>query len=235
MSTLAIMQPYFMPYLGYFQLIAAVDKFLFYDDVNYIKRGWVNRNYILNNGKKYLLTIPCKAASQNKLINNVFIDGQEKNITKILSGIQHSYAKSKFYEELFPQIKHIIQDNSNNSISQLNIDLIVFFANYLGLNTSFKISSENQAASKGLDKQERLIEICKNTGSDHYINALGGQELYSKEEFKENGVLLDFLQPVFEKYPQKSEDFIPGLSILDVLMNVEPDFVREHLLNFKLI
>lgn len=235
MKTQAIMQPYFMPYLGYFQLIAAVDKFVFYDDVNYIKRGWINRNYILSNGDKKYLTIPCLGVSQNKWIKDIFIDGTEKNISKIFSSIHHSYAKATYYTLIYPRLEKIFNHNRKSSIAQLNIDLIVFISDYLKLNTVFSVSSKSYPDSQGMDKELRLIEICKQNNVEKYINALGGQSLYNKETFLDNGLSLMFLEPKLEKYTQLSAEFLYGLSILDVIMNEDPIYIRENLLNFKLI
>lgn len=229
---IAVMQPYFFPYIGYFQLVKAVDIFVFYDDVNFIKKGWVNRNRILINCADNLLTIPCIAASQNKQINEVNIDYDSKEFKKILPKIHHAYKNSSpNFQKVFPLIEQVFEQN-HESIAQFCQTGIELFSMYLEIETEFKVSSKNFADSKGLGKAERLISISKSLNSNEYINAQGGKELYSKEEFEAQGIYLKFLEPKISniQYIQgKCNNFTPNLSIIDVLMFNSKEKISEML------
>jgi len=231
---IAIMQPYLFPYLGYFQLIKAVDIFVFYDDVNYINRGWINRNRILSNGKELLFTLPLKEASQNKLINEINSDISEKWKTKFFKTLHLSYSKAPYFKEVYDLIKSCL-DCSNGNISSIAITSIINASNYLNLNTSFEVSSDKYADSKGLDRAHRLIEICKRNKVTTYINAIGGSDLYEKGYFNENKIELSFIKPKEIKYKQFKNDFVPWLSIIDVLMFNSVEQVNEMLDQYELL
>jgi hypothetical protein len=210
---LGIMQPYFLPYIGYFQLIKAVDKYVVYDDVNYIKGGWVNRNYILVNGDKKMFTITLKGASPNKLFNEIEVGDDFKKLIKTL---QMNYSKAPHFESTMQLMDRII--------SYPNKQLALFITNsfreilsYLKINTKIYISSDlhKNCALKGKDK---VIHICKLLGADSYYNAIGGQELYDIEEFDNNGISLSFLKTDDINYSQFNNTFVPYLSMIDVLM-----------------
>ena len=148
---IAIMQPYIFPYIGYFQLVYATDVFVFYDDVNFINRGWINRNRILLNGKEQLFTIPCKDASQNKLIKDIEVLHDPKSMQKTLATIQAAYKKAPFFADVYPLMENIFGVQYEISISQLAIDSVISVCDYLGVIRKFKISSEeyhNQALKK---------------------------------------------------------------------------------------
>ena len=216
----AIMQPYFFPYIGYFQLINSVDVFIFYDDVNFMKKSWINRNYILLNNKKHLLTIPCKSITQSKAINVIKIDKANKAYKNILKTLEVAYRKeAPYFDSVFPIIENLMSSNSV-SISELAIESIVAVCRYLGIKTKFLVSSENYSETVDLEKSERLISICKILGADVYINSIGGISLYDKKDFDEYGIRLSFIK-TFENisYAQgENQQFIPSLSIIDVMM-----------------
>lgn len=228
------MQPYIFPYLGYFQLVNAVDTFVFYEDVNFINRSWINRNKILVNGNEKLLSFPCIKASQNKLINQVEIDLQQKEYKKLLQSISMAYKKAPYFEDVFPVVEKVFHSKATN-IATYAINSIQEVMNYLGIAKSFKISSEAFAASKGLEKQERLIKITHSEKASTYINALGGQELYSKDDFKREEIHLFFLKASLPEYSQFSDAFVPGLSIIDVLMMNSRAEVKAMLNQYELI
>lgn len=211
------MQPYIFPYIGYFQLIHAADTFVFYDDVNFINRGWVNRNRIWNNGKDLLFTIPCNDASQNKLIKDITISGDPKPIRKILATIEQSYKKAPFYKEVYPVIEEILTAKPGCSLADISIRSVLDICAYLGLERSFKISSESYT-NQELKKGDRLIDICHIENINKYINAPGGKAIYTKEYFSSKGIDLSFLITGNYSYLQFKEPFIPFLSIIDVLM-----------------
>lgn len=218
---IAIMQPYFCPYIGYFQLVASVDRFIFYDDVNYIKGGWINRNRIVSNGKEFLFTIPLVDASSFKLIKDTEINWKSKEITKLVNNIRMSYKKSPFYDDVFPLVEGLF-DKRPDTIAELAIDSVVTFSNYLGLTTDFRTSSE-QAYDKTGDKVLNIVNILKAEQAADYINPIGGQDIYTKEQFAEHNIRLDFINGT------------GSLSIIDVCMNQDKDFVRETIMQYQLV
>jgi hypothetical protein len=233
---IAVMQPYIFPYIGYFQLINAVDKFVFYDDVNYIKGGWINRNNILLNGKKNLFTIPLKNASSFQTINETEIHTQLYQIwvKKFLRSIEQSYKKAHNFDEIYHLIKKVFEINYKY-ISDLCIYSVELISNYLALNVGFEKSSEKYSNSKGFDKADRLINICQLNEVNTYINPSGGKELYQKETFKEHNIDLLFIENIITFYPQFNNDFVPTLSIIDVLMFNSKEAVIEMLNQYKLV
>ena len=231
---IAIMQPYVFPYLGYFQLINEADLFVFYDDVNFIKRGWVNRNRILLNKQEHLITIPCLQASQNKLINEVAVDFASPELKKVFKTIQQAYQKSPNYAAVIPWVESIFF--KEQTISQFAISFVEETYNYLGVEKAFKISSRGNYNNQHLVKADRLIDICKKEGITNYVNAIGGMEIYTKEYFSSHGVDLQFLKPTISPYHQgMGEQFVPGLSILDVLMYESKDSVIEKISEGQLV
>lgn len=203
-----------MPYIGYFQLMKAVDKYIVYDDVNYIKGGWVSRNNILVNGEKKMFTITLNGASPNKLFNEIEIGD---NFKKIIKTLQMNYSKSSYFEPTMALIEKIISF-PNKQLSLFIANSFREILNYLSIDTEILISSElhKNCFLKGKDK---VLHICEILNADTYYNAIGGQELYDKKEFREHGINLVFLETEIIKYPQPAKEFVPYLSIIDVLMN----------------
>lgn|SRR5690554_715604 len=232
---LAIMQPYLFPYIGYFQMIKAVDKFVFYDDVNFIKKGWINRNRILVSGKDFMFTVPLQKTSQNNLILNSYIKQEAYNEwrDKLYVTIDLNYKKAPYFDDAFRIITNVLNQNTT-SISELAIESIKQVSEYLELNTLFIKSSETYN-NRSLERQERLIEICKCENTTHYINAVGGMELYSKDDFKKEGIRLDFIKASPIVYKQFNNDFVPWLSIIDVLMFNSVAEVNEMLDKYELM
>jgi len=227
---LAIMQPYFFPYIGYFQLINAVDIFVFYDDVNYIKGGWINRNKILINNQGAFFTLTLKDASPNKLINEIeIIDNREK----IGKTIQMAYRKAPNFENVWTLIQKCLEFDSKR-LSDIAIYSVTLVAEYLGLQKSFEISGERYPDTKGKERAERLIEICNRNNAEHYINPIGGKELYSNDKFALNDIQLSFIKSKDIHYPQFGKNFIPWLSIIDVLMFNPKEKVLEMLNAYEL-
>lgn len=211
-----IMQPYFFPYIGYWQLINAVDKFVIYDDVNFIKGGWINRNKILVNGQARYINLQMHKASPNKLINEIEVLGNKVYNKKLLKTIESSYRKAPYYSEVYPIIESIIKQDENNLAKYL-INSIREVCKYLGISTQILVSSEIEK-NNNLRGQDKVIEICKVLRADQYINAIGGIELYSRKDFESNGILLNFLRTKSIRYKQFNDNFLPNLSIIDVIM-----------------
>jgi len=223
------MQPYFFPYIGYFQLIKATDLFIFYDDVNFITRGWINRNKVLVNGKPTYFTIPCKDASQNKLIYEVGVALTEKKTQKLLKTIYFSYKNAPYFESVYALIKDVLHTDVRN-IAELSTQSVTTCMDYLDIGTDTKMSSE-QYENRSLDRADRLIDICKQEKATHYINAQGGKKLYEKTYFERQGIQLQFLEPEPIEYKQFGEVFEPYLSIIDVMMFNSPQKIRDDFLN----
>jgi len=234
MSNIAVMQPYIFPYIGYFQMISTVDKFVFYDDVNYIKGGWINRNRILINNLPQYFTIPLIKASPNRLINEIEFDTSNKDYSKLTQKIQQTYRKAPYFKEVFPIIEDIL-NHKTTYISELAIYSVITICQYLDIDTKFFVSSKDFNESKGIDRADRLIDICKKENCDTYINAIGGQELYSKEYFSESGIKLFFIESEKITYKQFGDEFCPWLSIIDVLMFNEKEEIKQMLNKHKLI
>ena len=212
----AIMQPYFFPYIGYWQLINAVDKFVIYDDVNYINRGWVNRNNILLNGKVQRINLQMVGASQNKLINQIEVSDSELFRKKLLKTIETAYRKAPYYLETFSIIENIVNNTEKNLAKYLEYS-IRRVCKHLQIDTEIIMSSCIQK-NNSLKGQDKIIEICKILNADEYYNAIGGQELYSREDFNNIGIKLKFLKTNNINYTQYKSEFTPNLSIIDVMM-----------------
>ncbi len=230
------MQPYIFPYIGYFQLLNAVHKFVFYDDVNFIKQGWINRNKILVSGKEFLFTFPIQNISPNRKINETEISLRQfdKWQKKFLKTLNSSYAKAPHYDEVMSLIQNIFNEEQNN-ISSLAISSIRKVCDYLHMETKYELSSEKYSESKGMEKADRLIDICKKNNSTEYLNPIGGREIYSKEEFAEKGIELKFLSTNKIEYKQFGNEFIPNLSIIDVMMFNSVKEIHKMLSRYELI
>lgn len=228
--TVAIMQPYLFPYIGYWQLINAVNTFVIYNDVNFIKQGYINRNAILTNGKSQQFTLELIGASSNKLINEISV-GNNKN--KVLKTIKQNYSKAPYYNEIIIIIEEILNNEEKNLAKFIGFSLMKI-SNYLGINTKFMFSSDIEK-NNDLKAQEKVLEICKILQANKYINAVGGQELYSKEIFRENKMELNFLKTKLVEYKQFNYEFVAYLSIIDVLMFNDKEKVIHYLNDFELI
>ena len=230
----AIMQPYFFPYLGYFQLVQAVDHFVFYDDVMFIKKGWINRNRILMQGNEFLFTIPLEKQSQNKTIRESTVSWGKEFPNKFMNQIDSAYKKAPNYMEVRDLVEQVLH-RKFESLADLASESVQATWAFLGLEKKFYQSSE-LSVSNDLGRAERLIEITKSLGESSYINAVNGQELYEKSFFKENGVDLHFLKPNLNPYLQEArKEFVNGLSMIDVLMWNNKEEVVQWLGDSKLI
>ena len=227
---LAIMQPYFMPYIGYWQLMNAVDTYVVYDDVNYINRGWINRNKILINGQEHLFTISLKNASQNKLIKEIEIFD---DYSKLKKTIELAYKKAPCYEQASIILQRVLDNTDKNLANFLFISLQII-CDYLGINCKL-IKSSNIKKDESLHAEAKILNICNILNATQYINAIGGQELYCKKHFSLCGVKLNFLKSSIEPYRQFSGDFVPGLSIIDVMMFNSPEEIKLMLDKYELI
>ena len=227
--TLGIMQPYFMPYIGYWQLMAAVDTYVVYDDVNYIKGGWVARNNILLNGQKHMFTITLNGASPNKLFNEITIKDDFKKFSRL---IESAYRKAPYYAEVSTLLEKIYS-YEDKSLGAFMLNSFQVVLDYLDIDTKLVLSStiEKDNELRGKDK---VKHICQLLGAETYYNAIGGQELYDKNDFKVDGIDLYFVQTNLTPYAQLGNEFVPGLSMIDVLMFNHQIEVKQLLTNYKL-
>lgn len=230
---IAIMQPYFLPYIGYFQLINSVDEFVFFDDVNYIKKGWINRNNFLVRNKICLFSVNLSNASQNQLIKDVRINYSEKWKDNFIKMLKFNYSKTKNFEVIYPLIMNEIEKDFEY-ISDLNISLIIQICNYLGLKKRFTNSSVINYDKTGRG-EGKILSICKLKNATQYINAIGGAELYNKDLFASNNIRLSFIQSQPIVYNQSNVEFVPHLSIIDVLMFCNIKEINELLNKWTLV
>lgn len=227
-----IMQPYFFPYLGYWQLLNAVDKYVIYDDVNFIKNGWINRNNILLGRQKHMITIPLDGASPNLPINQIRMTSNVKDKEKLLKTIEMAYKKAPYFNQVFPIISKVVMEPTC-LISNALINMFNLVCQYLDIKTELIISSDI-AKNNALKGQDKVLHICKLLGATDYINAIGGTELYNQADFQANGINLHFLKMNDVEYKQFGNEFIAGLSIIDVLMFNSKEDIKKLLLQFTL-
>lgn len=225
----AIMQPYFFPYVGYLQLIAHSDVFVFHEDVQYIKDGWVNRNRILGpNGDAVWLTFPVAAAGHTEAINarNYL---RKEHALRLLRRIEGAYRAAPCFDAVFPIIREIMTFPDAN-VAAFNINLLQTLAGVLQARPRF-LRSSDIAGLDGLTGQARVIAICKSLGATRYVNAIGGTALYAAEAFNAQGIALGFLETtVAPRCPG-----LPHLSTLDMMMYDSPDVIAEKLRQYRII
>ena len=227
------MQPYFLPYIGYWQLIDAVDTFVLLDDVNFIKKGYINRNSILLNGKAHLFTIPIEKISQNKLIKDTKLKFNNKDKENFLKTINMAYKKAPYFINFYPILEDIIFNNDNDLTSYIKYSIDKINA-YLDIKTEILISSEINK-NNILKGQDRIIEINKKIKSSQYINTIGGLDLYNYKDFEKENIKLSFLKIKEIKYKQFQQEYIPNLSIIDIMMFNSSAQIKVMLDDYSLI
>jgi hypothetical protein len=231
---IAIMQPYFMPYIGYFQLISSVDEFIIYDNIQYTKKGWINRNRISVNGKDQFITIPIKKDSDYLDVSERMIsDNWGKEKYKILNIIKSFYGKAPNFKEAYGVIEDCLNIEEENLFNFI-YETILIINNFLDIKTKIIISSDIDI-DHNLRSKNKVIEICKNRNAEIYVNSIGGISLYDKEEFKDNGIILNFIKSNPIKYQQSNSEFIPWLSIVDVMMFNSKEKIKEYLKEYTLV
>jgi len=229
LKRVAIMQPYIFPYLGYFQLAATCDIFVLYDNANYIKRGFVNRNCILSAGQIQRFVIPVPGASLFKPIKELEFS---QDVGKLITQLRHAYHKRPFFVSVFPIIEEVLQ-SEQRSIALMCQKMMRCFFDYLGIEKVVMLSSQINYAQTG-SASDKIIAICHSLGADVYINSAGGVDLYDREQFLKSKLVLKFIKMNDIRYPQGCEEFHPNLSIIDVLMNCSVETVRDLLSEYRL-
>ena len=230
---LAIMQPYFFPYIGYWQLIHAVDRFVIYDDVNYIKGGWINRNRILINGEPTYITVPLYQSSPYKRICDISLQSSPAWRDKLVRMIEITYRKAHSFAAVFPVVEQLIRYETDNLSAYLAHQLQTLSA-FMGIKTEFVVTSRCYENNE-LAGQARLLDISKREHAITYINLQGGQALYDSETFRNAGIDLRFIVMRPVPYKQRVAGFVPYLSIIDALMEIGPVQTKHHLDAYDLI
>lgn len=223
MSRLAIMQPYFFPYIGYFQLIAAVDLFIVYDNIKYTKRGWINRNRMLQNGKDVMFSLPLKSDSDCRDVCEREL-AADFHRDKLLNQFKGAYRHAPYFAQTFPLVEQVVRHDESNLFRFLHHS-IVKTCEHLGITTGIRISSDI-AIDHDLTNQGKVLALCETVGASTYVNAIGGVELYSKETFREKGIDLKFIQSKPFEYAQFGDAFVPWLSMIDVMMFNPLDIIQ---------
>lgn len=231
---IAIMQPYFLPYIGYFQLLNSVDKFVIYDNIQFTKKGWINRNRMLLNGDDEYFTLPLKKGSDYLNVNQRELsDSFEVDKVKLLRTIKERYSKSPQYDIINPLIESIFNYDDKNLFGFI-LNALNRIKDFLDIETEIVISS-NIPINHDLKSQDKVIAICKSLKATQYINAIGGLELYEKSKFLENEIELKFIKSRAIEYDQFGKKFVPWLSVLDVLYFNSKVKTKEYLHQYTML
>lgn len=250
---LGMNQPYFFPYLGFYQLIHAVDRFIVYDNLNYIQYGWINRNrFLIVGGEPAYFNAITEGGSPSKKIRDIRLSPKTNWRRKLLNTFFLNYKKSPFFAETYDLIETIVR-HETESLSELATRSITEVCEHLRITTEIIENPLYEELEKALDTENpaqafpsiklglperkvfRVIAVCQMTGVREFVNAIGGQALYDKNDFKANGVDLYFLQTHDEPYQQTTEKYYPGLSIVDMLMNCGREGTIMRLGNYELV
>ena len=230
---LAIMQPYFLPYIGYWQLMNAVDRYVVYDDVQFIKGGWIGRNRILVNGRPKFFNVPMLGASPNKLINEIGINTDGQLARKKLRAVEGAYHKAPHFHEVFPMAEAILCSGQSSLVGCI-MKSFEIVCGYLDIKTELILSSQLQKDCS-LRGQDKILAICEGLGTTEYYNAVNGKKLYEFEAFQERGISLKFLKTDPIAYTQFGNEFQENLSILDMMMFCSKEQIKEYLTRYSLI
>jgi hypothetical protein len=226
-----IMQPYFLPYIGYFQLIASVDKFVIYDNIKYTKKGWINRNRMLQNGTDKIFSVAlAKASDRLDIVEREL--SSDFNRQKLLSQFRGCYLKAPYFEDVWPLIESIVSFQDDNLFRYIE-NSIVLMCDYLDIDTEIIVSS-SVAADHDLLSQDRVLSICEALNANTYVNPIGGVVLYSADEFASKGCELKFINTNTIEYMQFGDSFVPWLSILDLLMFNSKSKLKHIINSFEL-
>lgn len=226
MKTVAIMQPYFLPYIGYLQLISAVDLFIVYDNIKYTKKGWINRNRLLQNDNDVMFSLPLKKDSDSLNVCEREL-AADFNRNKLLHQFKNAYRHAPYFTQTFPLIEQVVDYDQSNLFEFLHHS-IVKVCEYLGITTKIEISSSINI-DHALKNQDKVLALCEVVSASVYVNAIGGIDLYSKETFHDKGLALKFIQSQPFEYPQFGQAFVPCLSIVDAMMFNSRETIQTYL------
>jgi hypothetical protein len=232
--TLAIMQPYFLPYLGYWQLLAACDVFVIYDNIQFSKKGWFHRNNILSNGDKKLFTVPLKQGSDYlNVVDRQLADDATVTLTKIMAQIKQSYRKAPYFDAAYPIIAQAFTYPNKNLFYFIEHS-ITLVCKYLDIDRTI-IRSSSIDIDHSLRSEAKVLALCGALGASRYINPIGGLDLYESKHFQDSGIDLCFLQSNLPAYPQFDREFLPYLSVIDLMMFNSQLQLKQMLSDYKLI
>lgn len=232
---IGIMQPYFLPYIGYFQLIQAVDQFVIYDDVQFIKSGFINRNRYLMNGEATYFGLSVKDASFTQVINERYFTEQvEREWKKLIKAMQLTYSRAPYFKEGMTLLENIGVPNVKEPISLYITHSIATVCTYLGIATPF-ITSSSIKRTVVAKNEARVIDTVKRLGGDAYMNAYGGYELYDTDHFAKEHIALSFLKPNLLPYKQFNHPFVSHLSIIDVIMFNSQEAIKHMLEDYEVV
>lgn len=254
---LAIMQPYFMPYIGYFQAIYSVDKYILYSNLSFIKDGWMNRNRILiKDGSISIISVPLIHKSSNNFIYEILVDKNKKWNIKLLKSIFLNYKGCDYFEEVYPLFEKLL-NQSYDYLYELNAYTLIGIARFIGITTPIEFDNKENyfdlekkllniengdysdfiymKKTQPIKKVARILAISNIEKADVFVNAIGGQDLYDKDEFKQYGIDLKFIKTDNFSYSQFSKEFASNLSIIDVLMHNGKAGTMELIKKYTLI
>jgi hypothetical protein len=227
------MQPYFFPYIGYFNLIHAVDTLVFYDDVAFAKNKFIYKNRIISKGAYENFSMALSKKSQSTLLKDLQVHDYKKNCDKLLKKIRHSYSKRPYFEFGMNYLNKVFETKYSSMID-FNINSITELAKILNMHTNFLRSSQLNVVQNTSSASDRIINIIKSQNAHLYCNLPGGVGLYDKNYFKNFGLELEFIRPIELEYNQKNtEKFISSASIIDVLMNISIDDIKTRLMSYE--
>ena len=230
---IGIMQPYFFPYLGYFQLLNMVDKYVVFDNAPFANLSWGYRNRILINGAPGYFRVNPKKASQHKLFTEIEVINDKKFKDQRIKALALSYGKAPYYKDVMPILEDFLLKDYD-SLAQINIASNILVCSYLGIQTEILKYSELDCR-KDLIREHRIYEICRALGGDEYVNAIGGLELYDFEDFRRHGIKLSLLRQDPITYPQFGKEFVPNLSIIDTMMFNSVTDIQQMLTQYTLV
>ena len=226
------MQPYFLPYIGYWQLLAAVDQFVIYDNIQYTKKGWINRNRFLRNGTDAFFTVPLKKGSDYLTIAERTI-ADDFDPDKMLEQLAAAYRKAPSFVAVLPVLETIVRYGQRNLFDYLHHGITVT-AGYLEIYTPLVVSS-TVAIDHSLKAERKVLALCTALGATRYVNFAGGRALYAAPAFAQQGLDLRFIQSRPIEYRQYAAPFVPSLSILDVMMFNSREAVRAMVGAYDLV
>ena len=230
------MQPYFLPYLGHFNLINAVDKWIVFDEVQFIKHGWIERNRVLNSKNEWsYIKVPLKKYNRDTLIKNIQINSVENWKNKILAQLTSYKKKAPYYKQVIDFLNEAFEYDSN-SIVQLNSHLLNKTCDYLGITFDYQILSEMNLKIDPIEGPgDWALNISKALNADIYINPVDGREIFDKEKFIKHNIKLKFIKPVLSDYVQRIGRFEKGLSIIDVMMFNDKESLKQIINEYEII
>lgn len=235
---LGVMQPYFFPYIGYFQLLNEVDRWIVFDDTQFIDKGWINRNRILHPdpAKEWqFITLPLARRGQFDKICHISIKTDINWRAQILGKLTLYKKKAPYYRQTIELIHNCFEANEKN-LAKFVIRMLRLTADYLGIKTVIEVQSETVLHIGTIEHPGQwALRIAEAVRATEYINLPTGRGIFKQEEFDEAGIKLSFLEPTLLAYPQIGGGFVSGLSIIDVMMFNSPEAVRELLREYRLV